>query len=170
MNDRSDHDLGFAKVTRKVMSNGEIRTRIKFPNGITMTMTEMPDWKWQDEAPAPVQDGHYHKGLTEVYYVLKGWMLYVGLIASTRDIHVVEQGETVTFHPNMPHMVLLGPEAIIQTTKYGSSVGNPERKGSDWWPCVGYYDSDWFKEGLLSVARGRKNAEIRQVWFSRDHD
>jgi hypothetical protein len=163
MSDRSDHDLGFATVTQKLMPNGEVRTRMKFPSGITMTMTEMPDWKWQEGEPAPVQEGHYHKGLTEVYYVLNGWMLYVGQVFPHINIHVVEQGETVTFHPCEPHIVLLGPEAIIQTTSHGLSEGNADKKGLDWWPVKSDYSNVQFTEGSLNVARRRRKEKTMLV-------
>ena len=167
MGDKSDHNLGFAKVTQKVMPNGETRTRMRLPSDITTTITEMPDWKWQDGVP--VQEGHYHKGLMEKYIILKGWMLYVSsVVPAGYDARVAEKGEMVTFYPNEHHLVLLGPETIIQTTTYGSSMGNPKRNDLDWWPSGEYYKVVRLDERTLVWARERKRMEERRQWADAD--
>lgn len=65
----------------------------------------------------------------------------------------------VTFSPNEYHLVLLGPETIIQITTYGSPVGNPEREGLDWWPSGEYYTGVTLHERSLFYARERKCME-----------
>ena len=162
MGDRSDHNLGFAKVTQKVMPNGEIRTHMRLPSGITTTITRMPDWKWQDGVP--VHEGHYHKLHMENYIVLRGWMLYVrSVVPAGYDVSVAEKGEMVIFHRKEHHLVLLGPEAIIQTTTYGSSVGNSRLEDLDWWPSGEYYKVVTLNERSLFYARERKhNKELRR--------
>lgn len=152
MNAQGEHDLGFACVTQQTMPNREICTGMRLPNGITTTIAQMHDWKWQDGAP--VQEGHYHKGLMERCIVLTGWMLYVtSVVPAGYTACVAEKGEMVTFYTNDHHLVLLGPETVIQTTAYGSPVGNPKRKGIDWWPSGEYYNVVRLDELSLDWAR-----------------
>jgi hypothetical protein len=129
MNERSDHDLGFVMVTQKVMPNGETRTRMRLPSDITTTITEMPDWKWEDGIPW--QQGHYHKNGTEDYQVIHGWMIIVMAypesavlvphvrISSSQKVHA-------RCDANEPHWVLLGPGSVVLTVKSNSELGSPD--------------------------------------------
>lgn len=164
MNDRRDHDLGFAIVTEKIMPNRENRRCMRLPDvDISTSITCMPDWQWQDGAP--VQEGHYHRGLTEVYLVLRGWMLYVSdVIQDGYFFNIVEKGEVVTFTPLSRHLVLLGPETIIQTTTHGTVVGNSERQDQDWWPTGEYYQKVQLTQQLFT--RGRTRNGNREKHFA----
>lgn len=163
MNERVDLSFCGGTVTRKVMPNGETRTRMKLNDGPTTTITEIPRWKWSE--CVPVQEGHFHRGLTEIYVVLKGWMLYVGpVVPAGYEIQVVERHRMVTFTPGEPHLILLGPDAVIQTTTTGSRMCNLDRLGQDWWPVGKYYSSVRFDENSLGFARERQR---EAEWNSR---
>lgn len=166
MSDRSEHNLGFAEVTRKVMPNGEIRIRVRLPGDISTSITYMPVWQWQNGAP--VQEGHYHRGLTEVCLVVTGWMLCVSdVIQDGYYFNIVEKGEVVTFTPFSHHLVLLGPETIIQTTMHGPAVGNPEVQDLDRWSTGEYYDKVKLTQELLTRGRkGNGNKEKHFVGFN----
>ena len=45
-----------------------------------------------------------------------------------------ESGQTITFEPGVPHLVLPGPKSILFTVTYGDAVPNPDRGNNDWWP------------------------------------
>ena len=142
-NERSDHDLGFAQVTQKVMPNGEVRTRMKLPDGLSTTITHMPNWKWEDDIPW--QEAHFHKGLTEDYLVLAGWVCI--MVLSDNDVsyvrclhhHYVPNAKAhVRIDSGIPHCVLLGPDAVLSTVIRGVSIGNASKNGNDWWPYHGF--------------------------------
>ena len=128
--------------TKKVMENGEERTRIIFPGGMSISTTVADDWSPQLKV-MPWQDPHFHGGyvaeggLTEVYTQVEGWSAYIwqgenGVLAR---VILDKAGETINFKPRVPHRVLLGPKAAISTQVFGVPVGNPDRKNNDWWPA-----------------------------------
>ncbi len=136
MDERKDVDLGFGNVTRKVMLNGEVRTRMKLPNGITITTTEMPYWDAKDGVPWQAE--HFRKGLTEDYVLLRGWSIIVSHnLHGTNDVRIIRAENAPYNHVHIPsgfsHIVLLGPEAVMSTTTFGTPDANPECNGNDWW-------------------------------------
>ena len=120
--------------TRKVMPNGEERTRMRFATGPATVITRSPDWKPNDGNDLPWQEAHYHEGLTEVYILMRGWAQFIWLNPKAGVSRLEVPGTTLTFQPRIPHLVLLGPGAEISTLLFGLSVPNYERNNNDWWP------------------------------------
>lgn len=121
--------------TRKVMPNGEERERIKYPDGSTLITTKQGPW----ESDVPWQPGHQHIGRFENYILLKGFMLFVFQLGPYDRIetrYYEKAGDSISFNPPVPHMVLLGAHTIIKTLQFGDPIGNPDRKNDDWWPLI----------------------------------
>lgn len=142
MNDRVDLTavlLG-SKVglTGKVMPNGEIRRRIDL-GGITVHITTTTEGGWQE--------AHFHKGRRETYTVIEGCMALASEDhnddGSRRDIKLLLPGMSVTTQLEDAHNVYLYPNTTITTVVYGEPVGNPDKKGNDWWPAAAF--NDWTK-------------------------
>ena len=150
MSERSDVDLGFAGVTRKVMPNGQMRIRTKLANGVTTTVTEMPRWDSKD--CIPWEEEHFHQGLIEHYLIISGRAVITHSDGGFGIEFLREEGFSASrrFVPGISHLVLLGPGCIIQTTTKGVPVGNPDKSNNDWWPG---------NASLLSMALTRE-AEI----------
>jgi hypothetical protein len=140
---REDREFGEGYVyTKKVMKNGEKRSRLKLPDGTSVSKTIAKKWSAATKN-MPWQDAHFHGGrakqggLVEVYTQLSGWSVYVWKDRFTLYYQLSDQpGEEITFEPRVQHVVLLGPQAIIKTHRSGTPVGNPSRKGNDWWPAT----------------------------------
>jgi len=135
---------GEINITEKYMANGEVRKRVKYPGGTSFSLTKAADWKPEDGLPW--QDAHCHKGLTEVYTLLSGIIVFI----HRKDIKQSKfsmdwlnvPGQTIAFNPLNYHVVLLGPNAVISTQLFGSGVPNSNRKNNDWWPA----DENFMKE------------------------
>lgn len=136
--------------TRKVMPNGEERTRIRFATGHATVITRSPDWKPKAGAELPWQEAHYHAGLTEVYTLISGWAQFIWLNPNVGVSRLDTPGTTLTFQRGVSHLVLLGPSAEISTLLFGLGVPNYERSNNDWWPAP----EDFFAkiEGKKAVA------------------
>jgi mannose-6-phosphate isomerase-like protein (cupin superfamily) len=136
--DRADVELpGGGRFTLKKMGNGEERRRIVSPAGTRLSETIASDWVKGDGFPW--QDAHYHKGRTEHYIVQSGWVTF--LFQKEHDHFFIgwetlNEGASLVFPPQTPHIVLMGPRAVMTTVLTGTGIGNPERNGEDWWPFV----------------------------------
>ena len=126
-----------AIYTCKKMPNGEERRRV-FYKASGLRVSETVAKSWVENDGFPWQDAHYHKGKTEEYQLLSGWYAYV--CASVHEEGFVYAADIVTeiyskkiFMPNEQHNILIGPGAIIGTSTWGESVGNPDRYENDWW-------------------------------------
>lgn len=130
---RIDEQVGNVTITQKEMPNGETRTRTKFLDGTTSSLTTMGDWPCNESLPW--QEAHYHVGLIEDYLVLEGWICIVACRLGERPIYMTYRAGTHSrIDPDIAHSVLLGPHTMLVTATHGSPVGNPEKKGNDWWP------------------------------------
>ena len=155
---RSQWQVGGVDVTKKVMPNGEKRTRIGLPGGMAISITEMVVYSL-DISPLPWQNAHFHKGLTEDYLVLKGWAFFASSFSGEAPRYeMCHIGSHIRVDPERAHCVLLGPGTLLQTTVHESPIGNPEKKGNDWWPCFDFDARiaqeivyDWFLGGLKTV-------------------
>ena len=146
--ERDDVDLaGGGDFTYKKMANGEERRRVRFPAGTRVSETVAEDWD-SVEGNFPWQDAHYHRGLTEHYFVQSGWVGFLFEKDRKLQWQKVETGGHVCFLPKVPHMVLMGPEAVMATLLIGTPVGNPDRKGDDWWPAVDFAGYAWELEKI----------------------
>lgn len=133
MPDREDITLKLLgeqlELTAKRMPNGELRQRVRFDDGLAVSITKAAENGWQD--------AHHHEGLVEYYFVLEGWMFLV-LHEDVDDAEYQTQwipgGEMVEIALQTPHNVFLEEGTKILTFLLGEPVGNPERKGNDWWP------------------------------------
>lgn len=133
--DRADVALGGGGAfTYKKMGNGEERRRIVFLAGTRVSETVAADWMKGDGFPW--QDAHYHKGLTEHYFVQAGWVMFLFENNNRPEGKRVEAGGHIFFLPEIPHTVLMGPKSVMATLLIGSPIGNPDRKDDDWWPVV----------------------------------
>lgn len=134
--DRSDWMVDGVLITRKKMPNGETRTRMKLPDGTATIFTEMEEYSW-DKSSLPWQEPHFHKGLTECYLVVKGLVCVIDFFSDNKKPPRCTRytiGQHFKMWPGQAHCILLSPSAILQTTRYGSPIGNPEKEGKDWWP------------------------------------
>lgn len=122
--------------TFKQMPNGEERRRLVTPSGGRMSETVGPNWK-PVSGELPWQDNHYHCGLTEHYIVRHGWAVFLFIENKEKKWRRLEAGGHIFFEPMIPHVVLMGPEAVIATVLVGTPIGNPDRNGEDWWPTMG---------------------------------
>ncbi len=140
--ERIDEEMPDGTIfTKKKMDNGEVRTRVKYKNGFSISGTESSYWSPGDNG-YPWQDSHFHVGLIEVYTQIEGWSVYIfqDPISNVIESRILKNsGDTIVFRPGVPHSVLLGPGAIISTQLFGEPVGNPDRKNNDWWPVSDEY-------------------------------
>lgn len=121
--------------TSKIMQNGEVRKRKKYPSGVSISETTSS--KWAKESKIPWQNAHYHRGLVEEYTLNKGVLVIVYQKNGSNTSHVRilrSEGSVITCNPYESHIVLLGPSTEISTKLSGKPVGNPSRKNNDWWP------------------------------------
>lgn len=130
------------------MDNGEVRHRMKFPDGSAYIRTEAPT-----EYETSWQNAHFHMGMGEMYVVQKGWMALATIILYQNVVRVYREGEFVDIKKDQPHNVFLPRGGVIHTVQYGQPVGNPTRKGNDWWPASEDFDL-WTKQLTLEdIAR-----------------
>ncbi len=134
-----------ARFKYKQMDNGEKRHSIKLPGDVEVTYTIAgPTGGWQN--------GHYHggpetragrskDGVHEHYLVLTGFMVMAQIEFDRHDpsdqwleLKQFKEHGTVSIPPGLGHNVYLPADAVILTVKTGVPVGNPEKKGNDWWP------------------------------------
>lgn len=128
-------------VKHKVMENGEERCSFALRDGgecIITIAAKTGGW----------QNAHYHggpnaliglsdEGLHEHYVVYSGWMAVAmwGDKAGGQllEIYTVKANDSLMFQPGVEHNIYLPAGAVIFTIKTGTPVGNPEKKGNDWW-------------------------------------
>ena len=112
-----------AKFKYKEMENGEQRYAVTLPTSEWVRTVTGPVGGWQN--------AHYHRGLYEHYVVEAGWM-------AVAHFHDDAEDETRMrvwmLQTNQAHNLYLPAGAVINTFKIGTPVGNPDRKGNDWWP------------------------------------
>lgn len=128
------------QLKAKEMPNGELRRQVQFegiPAHITFTEADQGGW----------QESHLHKGLTEVYTIVAGGARFVVRSSGVVDL---AQGMTITIKPGDSHNVALARGAVMSTLVFGEPVGNPDKKGNDWWPADEEFDR-WMKE-VISAA------------------
>ncbi len=132
MTDRHEVFLGDTLCKRKLMPNGEERISITIGD-TKISITRAPTWKLAEQVPLPWQEAHLHKGLTETYQLVSGWIGIIWFEGSVHQTILREPGEVRVFKPMVPHLVILGPAAEIITSSFGIPVPNPDKKGNDWW-------------------------------------
>ena len=115
------------------MDNGETRMRLKFPNGGGYIRTEAAEGGWQN--------AHHHKGLRETFIVEHGWLaLAENYHNGVRHVTVYRSGEIFTCGPGVDHNVFLPEGGVIHTIQYGKPIGNPDKKGNDWYAASPDFD------------------------------
>lgn len=120
--------------TQKAMPNGEERRRVRFFGGPSISVTKELDWKPSRES-LPWHDAHFYGGLTKTYILISGWVYFLWTDPNVKARCMDEGGQTITFEPGVPHLVLPGPLSEILTSKYGDPLFNPNHpKKNDWWP------------------------------------
>ncbi len=110
--------------------------RYKLPTGGKLALCVAPQYGKADK------EGHFHKGLVEVYTVHLGWLEIIFQDASGGEIEhtVVEPyGTSCSFvaSTGMRHAIIQGPETVfvVQTIANHKPVPNPEKNGNDWYPA-----------------------------------
>jgi hypothetical protein len=105
------------------MENGERRYRLVSSDGSSYIRTEASsEGGWQNS--------HYHKELTEIYIVQKGWFVYAELTPNNElSLKFVKEGETVIVHPLVHHNIFMSSFTITHVVKHGGG----EIK-VDWFP------------------------------------
>ncbi len=136
-------------VDGRIMENGERRLRMRLPNGSIYIYTDQSVGAWQN--------AHHHKGLCETYIIQKGWVVFAEhLDAHGYRTHMYRTGDIFTSMPDIDHNVYVSNGSVFHTVQYGTSVGNPERDGKDWYFAGDEFD-EWTKS--LSLADIEKIAE-----------
>lgn len=141
-NDRTDLKVDLlgseVELTGKVMDNGQTRRRVRMGDvAVTITTTEVAGW----------EESHLHRGLRESYTVIKGRMGFSFESLEEdgeRGVMLLEPGDTVSSNPGAAHNVYLYAGTTIGVFVYGEPVGNPDKKGNDWWPAQDDFDA-WSK-------------------------
>lgn len=120
------------------MDNGEQRYSVRMPDGSAWILTiagETGGW----------QNAHYHKGVRETYVVQSGWMAFASITDEGKYlIDIYQSGDVVSSQPLQNHNVYLPAGAVIHTVKHGQAIGNPDKKGNDWFPANSTFD-EWTK-------------------------
>jgi len=119
---------------RAEFTSGRIQTQVETSDGTLLVYTEMSDYDMY-AGSLPWQEPHTHRGLTESYTLIDGWIHFIYGLGTTSSCHFTESGQTIRFLPRVPHVVLLGPKAKLSTVCFGTPIPNPERNGIDWWPA-----------------------------------
>ena len=130
-----------------------------FPNGLSVSSTELSYYEVNSRDKLPWQTPHHHRGKTEVYVLLSGWAAFVWTDADQAKWGIIsEPGEAMAFTPGCDHNVLLGPDSHIGTMIFGEPVGNPDRNDNDWWPAPEGFDDVVFdaKSQVVGVLRERE--------------
>lgn len=126
--------------TQKTMPGGEERRRIRFFAGPSASVTKELDWK-PSNGPLPWHDAHFYAGLTKTYVLVSGWVYLLWADPNVKTRCMDEGGQTITFEPGVPHLVLPGPMSVIMTAKYGDPLFNPDHPNkNDWWPVGEDFD------------------------------
>ena len=128
------------EVTGKVMPNGEVRRRLKLPEGTSFNHTVAGnEGGWQN--------AHFHKGLFETQVVISGKMAVATEIengTASHKVHIYVPGDVYTSVKGEAHNVYLYPLSVIATVTHGEPIGNPENKGNDWYAASTEFDR-WSK-------------------------
>lgn len=158
MPDSDREDLHLSDGTHckyKPMPDGEIRTSMTTTDGTKISITMAPQWNVCGEFPW--QKAHFHKGLTETYQLVSGWMQLIWIEGCVCTALLSRPGYTRAFSAGIPHIVLLGPGTRIITTSFGIPVPNPDKKGNDWWDV----DDDFHQQ--ITFERGWAVDQIRKL-------
>jgi mannose-6-phosphate isomerase-like protein (cupin superfamily) len=145
------------ELTGKKMPNGETRRRVRMSD-VTINVTQSKRGGWQE--------AHFHKGLHETYTVIVGMMVVafdetlegasenppVGSVSV--EVEMLELGDSVTVGAGEAHNIYLYPGTTITTVVYGEPVGNPGKKGNDWWDA---------KPGFNEGTKGLSRKDIRRM-------
>ena len=99
------------------MDNGERRFRLVSSDGSSYIRTEASNHGgWQRS--------HYHKSLTELYVVQKGWLVYAEYASDDQVVlKNLEQGESI-----LHHNLYMSAYCVTHVIKYGGEIEN------DWYP------------------------------------
>lgn len=98
----------------ETMGNGERRFRLLHEDGSSYCRTESTQGAWQNS--------HFHKGITELYVVQKGWIAFAELTTEDKvQIRILNQGKDVKVKPFLAHNIYMSADSVIHTIKYGSS-------------------------------------------------
>lgn len=96
-------------------TNGEVRERVRFPDGAgcVRTVSKTPGW----------QNAHRHKDVREDFVILAGRVCLVELEANGQLVwHVYEQGATFQTTPGRAHTLYVCAGADFLVTKYGGGA------------------------------------------------
>ena len=159
--DRTDTEVELlgskVELTGKRMPNGEVRKRVRMGD-VTVHVTESKAGGWQE--------AHFHKGLRETYTVIGGMLAvaFDGTIENASDypylksapvaVKLFKPGDSITVDAGEEHNIYLYPDAVIATIVYGEPVGNPGKKGNDWWDA---------KPGFNEGTKGLSREDIRRM-------
>jgi len=117
-------------VSGKVMETGERRARLK-AFGLTSNITDLtaegckPGW----------QDAHYHIGVDESYMGAVGEFAVVIKLGSEFKLQIYDHRSGVLVPAGVHHNVFVfaGAKFFCNQNELETSVGNPDRKGNDWY-------------------------------------
>lgn len=139
-----------------IMVNGERRIRFSAHDGTAYVRTEAGEsGGWQN--------AHHHQGVSETYIVQKGWIAYAERIEENNyRLQRCGEGALFTSRTGIDHNVYMPSGAVIHTVKHGIPVGNPLKKGNDWFDADPAFDR-WTKSlpeaVLLNAAESGSTTE-----------
>lgn len=123
-------------VSGKAMETGERRARLK-AFGLTSNITD----RTAEDCKPGWQDAHFHKGMWEVYTCAVGRIALVVMPKGPgmHSVTVCNPGESLHIDALAEHNVYVfeGAKFFCNQFQFDNSegVGNPDRKGNDWWPA-----------------------------------
>ncbi|MCM3782509.1 hypothetical protein M3231_05960 [Neobacillus mesonae] len=93
------------------------------------------------------QNSHFHKKGTELYVVQSGWIVYAEKKEEQCTIHLLREGESITFLPCIPHNIYMSPHSVIHTIKFGAASNH------DWYssPELDRFTQDLNPEELFPI-------------------
>ena len=128
---------GFSVDGRKMPYGTERRVRLRTPQGSAYILTETGDkGAWQN--------AHHHQGMLETFMVQKGWIACASNEEGHRALGIYRPGEVFTSAIGIDHNVYMAPFSVIHTVQHGRPIGNPNKKGNDWYDADPLFDA-WTK-------------------------
>lgn len=133
------------KITAKRMPvTNEFRLRRVYQNGLIVTDTKASFY--DAEKQLLWQKAHSHHAKCEIYEVRRvgSWVFFVWIEdGEMRNRLLTDPDDVVIFNAGIEHLVLPGSRAHFRTyinpaESVRKPVGNPDRKGNDWWPSKDY--------------------------------
>lgn len=121
------------------MAGDGLQLRYKLPTGGKISICEMPS------CLSNLENGHYHKGLKEVYTVHSGELLLFEKVKKTGAILLFKLTPDDNCNhlvlPRVEHTIIKYPGVFFTVQTVGTPVPNLNRGGNDWFPASDDFNS-----------------------------